>query len=1238
MFTREESRVRLGRIFKLLDATILEYQHPITGLFENNPTNFPNHAWVRDNLYAVQALWALYRAYKKCAYSDEEMENVKKIGYSCIKIMQSIMECMIRQADKVELFKLHQRPHDALHAKYSVINKKSVSGDLDWGHHQIDAVSLFLLTLAQMTASGLQIVRNFDEVAFIQNLVYYIEIAYRTPDYGIWERGDKTNQGITELNSSSVGLAKAAMHALREVGDLFSDGSKSSCIHIVSDEIEQCDAVLSSMLPRESFSKEVDAALLSMISFPAFAVADIELITKTRAAVLELLYGKYGCIRFIRDGYKTVLEDPNRLHYNNSELQNFENIECEWPLFLLFLIIDSYFNKDEEKLKEYWTRLDRCLVTDENNKDLNLVPELYRVPLNKVQAEKRDPKSQEREVGGLVPFVWAQSLYIICLLLRENLITAPELDPLSRRLAITEKRPPSEVQVVILAETLDVKQQLAERDIEVQTLDEIDPIFTVQPASVFQKILGRFGECNKLQLTGRPEDRDIGLLTTSILYQIGQKFVVFTPQFMDRKRSHLFYDIRILMDEWASELQYIYTSWNSANMSGRPLVVLVVSKHMLHNKDIDEKNEDGLNSIEMKATVIDTILKIKNGYIDGSRVVMGHLHSFFRTTAISKLHLHDHYSHLINHSYMNGSAHRSYLDKEEINGTNSETPRREESEIKRSNSIKDRKPKQFNVVHETSLRHRSMIFDSNDVDLIQLRLAYNSAKMNSNNSIPSSPDKLIETLSETRCSTSPMEIPANAPEFLASEYAASPFGEESWLTNHQKNELIDMSDNSLIDLLNETNILEEQASIIHCLWIKRGPNCQIYIKSHDASVSVRELTEEVYRKACIGREWTWVRISAGLLDKQMDELTKNVTHLMVRQKQLTVGSPSKTEEAITCPKTREELRIIIGRAYRDDKNGMTLAQEVIVALGSLVRTDPKLFIEMFRLRIGLIVQVMASELARIKHLGAEEASLNLLHLSPFEVKEMIHALLSGRLLEETSSRSSVGVGIREKRTGMESFRKQIEERKSLRRSLRSVVSKNDNIVNGKEESSDDSELDDDYQYGIWLRHRRIDGALNRVPQSFYATIWSTLRRFYRGITVGGHYLDWSLTQEMTTREIKFSLQVEHILNQIVEPEYREILVEAFMLLGNVDKLIQCAPRIDHSQPFELDRIVRVANALFVEHNREMNTIVMECCGSNNFCDGARGICQYFYDSAPAGEYGTAHYMIKALMDLFASDF
>lgn len=33
--------------------------------------------------------------------------------------MQSLLECMMRQADKVEEFKKHQRALDSLHAKYS---------------------------------------------------------------------------------------------------------------------------------------------------------------------------------------------------------------------------------------------------------------------------------------------------------------------------------------------------------------------------------------------------------------------------------------------------------------------------------------------------------------------------------------------------------------------------------------------------------------------------------------------------------------------------------------------------------------------------------------------------------------------------------------------------------------------------------------------------------------------------------------------------------------------------------------------------------------------------------------------------------------------------------------------------------------------------------------------------------------------------------------------------------------
>jgi len=60
----------------------------------------------------------------------------------------------MRQVDKVERFKRTEQPLDSLHAKYSARTKATVVGDKEWGHLQIDAVSLYLLMLAQMVASG----------------------------------------------------------------------------------------------------------------------------------------------------------------------------------------------------------------------------------------------------------------------------------------------------------------------------------------------------------------------------------------------------------------------------------------------------------------------------------------------------------------------------------------------------------------------------------------------------------------------------------------------------------------------------------------------------------------------------------------------------------------------------------------------------------------------------------------------------------------------------------------------------------------------------------------------------------------------------------------------------------------------------------------------------------------------------------------------------------------------------
>lgn len=93
-------------------------------------------------------------------------------------------------------------------------------------------------------------------------------------------------------------MAKAALEALNEL-DLFgARGGPASVIHVLADEAHKCQAVLQSMLPRESNSKELDSGLLSIIGFPAFAVDDPQLIINTREAIITKLQGKYGCKRY----------------------------------------------------------------------------------------------------------------------------------------------------------------------------------------------------------------------------------------------------------------------------------------------------------------------------------------------------------------------------------------------------------------------------------------------------------------------------------------------------------------------------------------------------------------------------------------------------------------------------------------------------------------------------------------------------------------------------------------------------------------------------------------------------------------------------------------------------------------------------------------------------------------------------------------------------------------------------
>ena len=562
--------------FRNVRNIILSRQDCITGLLPASTTvtghgNYTD-AWVRDNVYSILAVWGLALAYRRV---DGHNERVYLLEQSVVKLMRGLLTAMLRQSAKVERFKHTQHPLDALHAKYKTGTGEVVVGDHEWGHLQLDATSLFLLMLAQMTASGLRIIFTLDEVNFVQNLVHYISRAYRTPDYGIWERGNKMNHGLAELNASSVGMAKAALEAMAGCKLFGESGGQASVVHVVPDDIARTRIALESLLPRESFSKEVDAALLSVTGFPAFAVDDDTVRAKTEERIVKKLQGRYGCKRFLLDGHQAANEDPHRLHYEPHELKQFQHIECEWPLFFTYFLLNHLFAGHTDEASLYRKRLEALLVDREGER---LLPELYILPATQIAAEQWNPGSQNREPNENVPLVWAQSLYILGCLLQDGLITVSDIDPIGRhraRQGIVNCR----VRVALLADDDSVRDRLRQRDIPAQTPSQLAPI-QVRDAGELAVAYTQVGRNDRLGLTGRPL-RQLRSLSTSRLYQLAGELLVFLPQFMNQRGFYLALDNRLLIQRLRAELSYIARHWDSDRP---PLLAIRIRSNML---DVD---------------------------------------------------------------------------------------------------------------------------------------------------------------------------------------------------------------------------------------------------------------------------------------------------------------------------------------------------------------------------------------------------------------------------------------------------------------------------------------------------------------------------------------------------------------------------------------------------------------------------------------------------------------------------
>jgi len=303
-----------------------------------NVTTGYNRAWLRDNVYE--------------ALGFEAMKDKKSV----VKIYRALLDILLKHENKID-HAIAEKP-DArfkyIHARYDPHTLDEIWEE--WGNKQNDAVGAILVKIGDLEEEGIAVIRNIDDLRIIQKLVWYLEsIEYwQDEDNGVWEENE-------EVHASSVGACVAGLRKISKIVD-------------VSPElVMKGQETLNFLLPRESATKDVDLALLSLI-YPFNIVND-----KQREQILknveEKLVRERGVIRYIEDQY---------YHKNG---------EAEWTMGLPWLAI---IYKQMNRPDKYALYMRKCV---EVINDKGEMPELY--------------FAGSTEHNENSPLGWGQALYLV---------------------------------------------------------------------------------------------------------------------------------------------------------------------------------------------------------------------------------------------------------------------------------------------------------------------------------------------------------------------------------------------------------------------------------------------------------------------------------------------------------------------------------------------------------------------------------------------------------------------------------------------------------------------------------------------------------------------------------------------------------------------------------------------------------------------------------------------------------
>lgn len=320
--------------------------------------------WLRDTLYCALSYWYL-----------NEYEKLKQGVWVVFDLLKKYREKIkLRIASPIDI------TGGVIHAKYDADTLSEITTDTYWGHHQLDALGLFLHIVADLDFKNIRVIRDDQDVHTLELIVMYlrsVEYWYQ-PDFGMWEE-------CKIRHSSSVGAVVDGLTRIR-----------NRRIVNIPDSLIRCgEEALKNILPCESkdfcryphHNHDCDSAQLSLlwpynvIANPMKADEVLSRITtghRTENGETRPLTQKHGLNRYWGDDY-----------YRSTE-SRYRGISAEWPMFKFWISIVYSQKHDHEKALEWFCKGTETIMDDQ-------IPEAY----------------QNGKPNDHTPLAWAHAIALI---------------------------------------------------------------------------------------------------------------------------------------------------------------------------------------------------------------------------------------------------------------------------------------------------------------------------------------------------------------------------------------------------------------------------------------------------------------------------------------------------------------------------------------------------------------------------------------------------------------------------------------------------------------------------------------------------------------------------------------------------------------------------------------------------------------------------------------------------------